>query len=72
MGVKTVLQGLSVSANHSSNAFSNGRAAAAALITEAVVHINDAIILLKEIQKDVPANGDGNLATIAAQITALS
>jgi hypothetical protein len=35
MGVKTVLQGLSVSANHSSNAFSNGRAAAA-LITEAV------------------------------------
>jgi hypothetical protein len=71
MGVKTVLQGLSVSANHSSNAFSNGRAAAA-LITEAVVHINDAIILLKEIQKDVPANGDGNLATIAAQITALS
>jgi hypothetical protein len=71
MGVKTVLQGLIVSANHSSNAFANGRPAAA-LITEAVVHINDAIILLKEIQKDVPTNGDGNLGTINAQITALS
>jgi hypothetical protein len=71
MGVKTVLQGITVSANHSSNAFVNGRAAAA-LIAEAVVHLNDVILLLKEIQKDVPTSGDGNLATIAAQISALS
>jgi hypothetical protein len=71
MGVKTTLLGLTLGAAHQTNAFAAGHPAGA-LISEAVVHLNDVILLLKEIQKDVPTSGDGNLAVINAQIANLS
>jgi hypothetical protein len=70
MGVRTSLIATAIAASHTSAAFKSGRNAAE-LVTQAEQQIQDAIITLKEIVKDMQT-GDANITAFQTLITNLS
>lgn len=70
MGVKATVAAVVPAANHVTTAKSGGRDVTT-LQTEAKIKCDEAVVALRNLLADMQT-GDGNIATIQAQITALS